>query len=47
MNNEIFGSQFIILHTGLYFTGHSLWLFSINYELLNMNHVLTDHDRKK
>ncbi|MDB5089928.1 MAG: hypothetical protein JWR09_3922 [Mucilaginibacter sp.] len=47
MNNEIFGLQFIILRTGLYFIDHSLWLFSIYYERLTMNHVLTDHDRKK
>jgi hypothetical protein len=47
MNNEIFGLQFIILRTGLYFIGHSLWLFSIYYERLTMNHVLTDHERKE
>lgn len=47
MNNEIFGLQFIILRTGLYFTDHSFWLFSICYCLLTMNHVLTDHDRKE
>jgi hypothetical protein len=47
MNNEIFASQFIFLRTDLYFIDHSFWLFSICYELLTMNHVLTDHDRKE